>query len=218
LDFRQRPEGTLERLLPNPTQQDHELDLDQLFRAIGARTFTDAATTRSTVQEIRNELEPLLTQARQAEANARDGFLQQMTGVIRQRFPQAQTDAGRRTLQTAIETIESFQGSRGSFGQGVATWANQLVRLLNEQPRQNQPNYLPSLTVVIGENEDTIAGFARQVVQNSFDDRRTRSLLYPAVSFIFCTFRDYLTVGSDRRILDGSRVSTQEVIRGAVLR
>jgi DNA helicase HerA-like ATPase len=39
--------------------------------------------------------------------------------------------------------------------------------------------------VVVGEGEKAIATFARQIIERTFEDRRTRSLLYPAVSFVF---------------------------------
>jgi DNA helicase HerA-like ATPase len=56
---------------------------------------------------------------------------------------------------------------------------------LNSQPQGGQKQYEPSLTVVIGEGEGAIVTFARQVIERAFEDRRTRSLLYPVVSFVF---------------------------------
>lgn len=57
--------------------------------------------------------------------------------------------------------------------------------LLNFQPENATARYEPSLFVVIGENENSIAVLARQLVDTAFEERRSRSLLYPAVSFVF---------------------------------
>jgi hypothetical protein len=165
--------------------QDFDLNIDQAIDRLGAQTFGSRADTDTAKQQMRDELRPLVQQAAQAQGDARDQPLQRMVTLVRARLAQATTDAGRRGLEALVNSIEGFMGSRGGFTDGVATWPRSLVGLLNFQPRQAGQNYLPSLTVVIGENEEAIASFARQVVQNCFDDRRTRSLLYPAVSFVF---------------------------------
>jgi DNA helicase HerA-like ATPase len=60
-----------------------------------------------------------------------------------------------------------------------------IVSLLNFQVRRDGPPYTPSLILVIGENENSLASFARQLIDRTFRDRRARSIIFPTVSFIF---------------------------------
>jgi hypothetical protein len=160
-----------------------DLDLDVLLKPIGPLTFGSKQETQASVQQIRQELEPLLQQARQSEGEQRDGHLREMAQVVQRRVPQA--TANRPKLEGIIDSIRQYEGSRGALGRGVSISARQLVELLNRQPLEGRGQYEPSLTVVVGEGEGAIATFARQVIERAFEDRRTRSLLYPVVSFVF---------------------------------
>jgi DNA helicase HerA-like ATPase len=71
------------------------------------------------------------------------------------------------------------------LAQRVSTSAKGLVGLLNFQPENATARYEPSLFVVIGENENSIAVLARQLVDTALEERRSRSPRYPAVSFVF---------------------------------
>lgn len=57
--------------------------------------------------------------------------------------------------------------------------------MLDFQPTRQNHVYDPSLTVVIGENEAIIADFVRQLIETNFENRRTKSILYPTISYIF---------------------------------
>jgi DNA helicase HerA-like ATPase len=88
-------------------------------------------------------------------------------------------------LEQLVETIRRYEGSRGVLASGVSVGAHHVVSLLNYQPKEGRGQYEPSVIVVIGEGERAIATFSRQVIDRTFEDRRTRSLLYPVLSFVF---------------------------------
>lgn len=50
---------------------------------------------------------------------------------------------------------------------------------LNMRPRPNRDEqFEPSLMVVIGENESTIASLAQQLISLTFEQKRSESILY----------------------------------------
>jgi DNA helicase HerA-like ATPase len=109
-----------------------------------------------------------------------------MAQTVREHAQAAQTDKATTTLNRLAEQILEFQGSRGELGQRVGVSANGLAFGLNIRPRAGRDErYEPALTVVVGENESSIALFAQQLINATFEQRRSDSILYPIVSFVF---------------------------------
>jgi hypothetical protein len=127
----------------NVQGQNFDLNIDQAVDRLGAQTFGSRADTDTAKQQMKDELRPLVQQAAAAEGDARDQPLQQMVTLVQARLAQASTDAGRRALEALVTSIQGHMGSRGGFASGVATWPQQLVRLLNYQPQRDQQEYLP---------------------------------------------------------------------------
>jgi hypothetical protein len=99
----------------------------------------------------------------------------------------AQTAQARGALERLVTQIRNLEGSRGDLPQGTWETPEGIARLLNYQPSPGQPGqrYFPSLSLVIGENEGSISGFARDLIDGSFEGRRASSILYPVVTYIF---------------------------------
>jgi hypothetical protein len=165
----------------NQQGQDFSLALESLLRHIGPRAF--GSQTQEIRTRLQQQLEPLLAQARQGEGQSRDESLRQMVQIVRGSVRSATTAQGQNALNETAQTLEGYMGSRGALDRRIATYPRQIVGYLNYQPPSGQ--YEPSLTLVIGEKESTITGFAQELVQQVFADRRNRSLLYPMISFIF---------------------------------
>jgi hypothetical protein len=163
--------------------QTFNIDSGTLLGGLGARAYGDVPTTQQRIQQLRQDIDPLLQQARQATGQQRDGFLEQIIQTMESAAPS--TDTGRRAVENAIRTLRQQTGTRGPLANGISVFPAQVVGLLNYQPLQNRGTYQPSLTVVIGEHEEAIASFARQIINDTFRNRRENSLLYPMISFVF---------------------------------
>jgi hypothetical protein len=162
-----------------------DLSVEGSLRALGNNALGERAKTQAFVDELLQAVNPILDRARRSEGEQRDQALSEMRGMIARRLNEVQTDKARGQLGRLMETIRSHEGSRGGLPRGVSLSARRLVESLNSQPEGEQGQYEPSLTIVIGEGEASIVTFARQVIERAFEDRRTRSLLYPIVSFVF---------------------------------
>jgi hypothetical protein len=167
--------------------QQFTLDVDSILNGIPARAFNNDQTQTTLIKNgLRERISPLLQVARQSEGAQRDESLNEMVRQLRQAMQaNAPTQSGRDALERQVRMIEQQRGTRGGLPREIAVWPNLLIPMLNAQAQAGSGLIVPSLTVVIGESEQLISSFARQLIEGTFEDRRTRSLLYPAVSFVF---------------------------------
>lgn len=177
-------DGKVRFFEPMETQGlDFRLDLAFLSQ-LGAQTFGDRNETQRRAGEIETELRPLIEQARESESESRDSVLRQIETILQRALTGVQTDAGRRQFENFRKQVQNFVGARGRIPQQVLITPRQISRQLNFQPQDGRGSYLPSLTIVIGENEELIARFTRELVIDTFKQRRDESILFPTVSFV----------------------------------
>jgi len=168
--------------------QVYDVPVEGTLNRLGTRAFGNSADqTRDTISGLRDRLSALDARARSASGPDRDAALDEMIAAVEGVLPSAGTTATGK-LEALISALRSQKGSRGALDRNIATWPRRLAGLLNWDAEKRGGRYVPSLTVVIGENEQAIAGFAggdRGLVEEVFAQRREESLLYPLVSFIF---------------------------------
>jgi hypothetical protein len=166
---------------------DFDLDTQDLQR-IGAQAYgSDRSERDQRVESLVNDIIPLIESAKNAEGIERDGSLGNITERLEQELEEVTTQQARRIIEQFIERVRGQMQTRGTLPSEITISPWQTARLLNYQPNPNRPGtaYLPSLTVITGENEDTIANFVRMFIENCFEHRRRDSILYPTISFIF---------------------------------
>jgi len=162
---------------------DFDFTLDSYLREMGPKAYGKKDETNRRKEILRQELQPLIKKAQEAKGRERDNILEQIKTKLRQEiknYGKFLTKTGYEQLEKAIQHLTRLQGSRGALDTRVAITPFKLVQLLN---RRNNPK--PFLVVVIGEHEQAIAEFMRQLVQQIFEARRKQSILFPTVSFIF---------------------------------
>mgnify|MGYP001030020631 CR=1 FL=1 len=162
-----------------------DITIDGLITSMGSGAYRNQATFRERTQQLRNTITPLIDQARDTIGGARDQILEQIIVHLTQELNQVATDTARRAINTFIGVIRQHVGSRGALRRGLGTSPRAIAGLLNWQPRETHHTYQPSLTIVIGESDNLIARFSRFLIDETFNQRRENSLLYPTISFIF---------------------------------
>lgn len=170
-------------------QQGADFDIDPNSwddpNLIGPAAYRNGANRDQRVQSLIQDVSPLIERARGVEGADRDSALEQVLERINQELDFNLTAQANRGFERIIGQIQSQMRTRGTLPDSVTIEPWNLIGLLNYQPQNAYNFYYPSLTVVIGENENTIMEFMRQVVDKCFENRRQRSILYPTVSFIF---------------------------------
>lgn len=161
------------------------ISIDDLINKIGTQAYGSKEIYQSKTQRLRNEINPLIEQARESEGEERDRILNQIIDYLSRELGQVTTDKARDAINEFINIIRQHQGSRGVLREGLGTSPRAIANLLNWQPREDHHTYQPSLIIVIGENEYRIAEFARLLIEETFNQRRNESILHPTVSFIF---------------------------------
>ncbi|MGI8980098.1 MAG: ATP-binding protein [Pirellulaceae bacterium] len=144
-----------------------------------------AAATKELLGQLTEQLAPMMQSAFAAEGGERDKQLNEVASLLQQQKAKTTTQTAQKAIDRVMANVRDLGGSRGALNRRVSTSAYELTSSLNFQPKTASHVFSPSLLVVIGENERAIATLARQMVENAFEDRRTRSLLHPAISFVF---------------------------------
>ncbi len=165
--------------------QDFTLGVDNLRNNIGTAAFGRGSEDRERLNSLLDEIDNLLGTARDADGDERRQILNQIISRLNDVDQDLTTGTGRKAVKSFIREIEEQMRSREPLPGSVTTEPYNIVNLLNFQPSHPGASYLPSLNVVIGEDEGHIITFVSQLIENCFENRRTRSILYPTVSFIF---------------------------------
>ncbi len=157
--------------------------LDSLIHRMGSNAYAQGRGSKEVNERefarLRGEITPLLVEARNREAEERDAIIEKVMARLRAEQGKVRTGKAREALQNAIDDLRQYMGSRGRLAPEVAITPEDLV------VRLNAPVAAPKLVVVIGENEQSIAEFMRQIIEQTFETRRRQSILFPTVSFIF---------------------------------
>lgn len=162
-----------------------EFDLDALVGGLGTRAYGNGKDFDTETKRLSKSLKPLIDQAKAAEPNQRAGLIDQMIRSLKdEKKCFRQGSKPDKAVTAGIKSLEAQQTARGGLG-GVGTSPRAMSSTLNSISSQEPRRYEPSLIIVIGESPERIAWFGRTLIQNTFEDRRTRSLLDPTVSFIF---------------------------------
>jgi hypothetical protein len=174
-----------------PRQQqgiDFDLEAQSLDdpRVIGPAAYRGSSEERDQrVTSLINDITPLIESARETEGVERDTFLNDVIERLQEELENVTTVQARRGIEQFIRQVREQTQTRGVLPDNVSTNPWKVSSLLNYQPHHQGQFFYPSLTVVIGENEESIAVFVRQLVDRLFNQRRTESILYPTISFIF---------------------------------
>ena len=163
------------------------LEFRDIDNAIGAQAYGGDRNYRNDrVNELRSDLEPLINRANRSVGPERDRYLSEFIRRMQQEADDVVTNNARNALGQLIARTHGQMGSRPPLAQGTSTSLQELARTINYQPDPERPStaYYPSLTIVTGESEVSIADFMQPAIESIFEDRRTRSILNPAVAFI----------------------------------
>lgn len=166
-------------------QQGKELNLDlgDLDKAIGPAAYGTGVNRGERVKDLLADVNPILDSARATEGEERDKFLNKLKDRVNQEYNDVVTAAAKGAIEKFVKQIETQLGTRGALGQDIIVTPDWLIRGLNFQPSEQQ-RFSPSLTLIIGENEDAIGIFVRQLIERCYESRRSNSVLFPTVSFI----------------------------------
>jgi len=176
-------------LFYEPTQQqglDFDLDAEDLLNEIGPKAYGTNQTDRDNrVKSLIERITPLIKNAQAVEGKDRDVQLTKVIDHLRAELQKVKTSQAQKGIREFIGRVENQMHTRGKLPDSIATDPWKIANLLNFQPRNERHHFYPSLTVVIGESDESIANFIRQLVDRCFEQRRVESILYPSISFIF---------------------------------
>lgn len=161
------------------------LDIEELTNKIGAKAYGTGVDHKEKIKTLKEDIEPLINEAKLKEAQERDKLLDEIVARLKTEQESITTAAAKKVFDTFIKTVEKEIGSKGTLLQEITTYPSKLAGFINYQPQKSTHSFQPSLTIIIGENENRIAEFARLLIEEAFRQRRERSILYPTVSFIF---------------------------------
>lgn len=166
---------------------DFDLDVGPLDRHMGPQSHAKVESGQNRRTSFLNEIASGIERARDAEGADRDRILEEITGRLNREVEEQLSRTAREAIESFVQRIRTQIGTRGQLPRELAIQPWGMVNLLNYQPPSDNPraNYLPSLTLMIGESGERIAEFVRMLINNCFEDRRTGSILYPTIAFIF---------------------------------
>jgi len=183
------------------TQQEQgrrfHIPLGKLLDEIGPGAYGKGSDFQQETNVLRASLEPLISEAEKADPQKRDPILDKIIAQAEQEKSRVTTKTARSALDSFIQAVREQKGARGALA-GVGTSPRTIAGLLNYQPSQSGQTFQPSLVVVIGENGGRIADFGKLLIENTFEERRSRSLLDPTVAFVFDE-ADVFVAYQDRR-------------------
>jgi len=166
--------------------QNFDLDIQAIQQAIGAQGYGTSREDRNQrVTTLVNDLTPFINEAENTEGQNRDEVLRTIVQRVEQELEAITAQNAHRRLNAFITNAQNLIGSRGTLQTRLSTNPRHLSSFLNFQPHQQNHRYNPSLTIIIGENEEAIATFVRHLINICFERRRRESILYPTISFIF---------------------------------
>ncbi len=161
------------------------LDIQKLDDDSGPKPYTDNTNRDQRVANLCNELTELLQSAEEKEGSERQGFLDRIIQRLQIERDAVRTDKAKKAIDNFIERVENLKQARDVLPYKISIDPRQITRRLNFQPSRSGHFYYPSIAVVIGENEKAVAEFMRRLIVDNFNHRRTESILYPTISFIF---------------------------------
>lgn len=159
-----------------------DLAVPTLIKLIPVTAFGEKNVTAEKVKMLDEQMRPLVKAAGEVKGSARDEKLEEIVRILSELY--SPNKNAQDAFDKAIRIVNSYKGSRGQIAKRASTFSKQLVGFLNGNRQYDSPEEEPSLLVIVGENETSITGIGRQLIQDTFDDRRTRSLLDPPVSFV----------------------------------